>query len=108
MIWHAPFYKANSQIKKAGEASGYRYIEAGRLALDTYTLEKAADGNKWYLGAKDLVKLYVDNAQPDMIIPVNVGLADGTRTDFLYEKLSLLIGNFLDEGYEFTLVRNIK
>ena len=108
LMWHAPFYKANKAIKKAGEASGYRYIEAGRLALDTYTLEKAADGNKWYLGAKDLVKLYVDNAEPNMIIPVNVGLSDGTRRDFLYEKLSLLIGNFLDEGYEFTLVRNIK
>ncbi|MCR4821885.1 MAG: polysaccharide deacetylase family protein [Treponema sp.] len=108
LLWHAPFYKANAQIKKAGELSGYKYIEAGRLALDTYTLEKAADGNKWYLGAKDLVKLYTENARPDMIIPVNVGISDGTRNDFLYEKLSLLIGNFLEMGYDFTLVRNIK
>ena len=108
LLWHAPFYKANREIKKAGEASGYRYVEAGRLSLDTYTLEKAADGKKWYLGAKDLVKLYVDAAEPDMIIPINVGITDGTRTDFLWEKLSLLIGDFLDLGYEFTLVRNIK
>lgn len=108
LMWHAPYYKSNKLIKKAGEESGYRYIEAGRLALDTYTLEKAADGKKWYLSAKDLVKLYVDNAEPNMVIPVNVGLSDGTRTDFLYEKLSLLIGDFLDLGYEFTLVRNFK
>lgn len=108
LLWHAPFYKSNKQIKKAGELSGYRYIEAGRLALDTYTLEKAADGKKWYLGAKDLVKLYVDAAEPNMIIPVNVGLSAGTRSDFLYEKLSLLIGDFLDEGYEFTLVREMR
>ena len=108
LMWHAPFYKANREIKKAGEASGYRYVEAGRLALDTYTLEKAADGKKWYLGAKDLVKLYVDAAEPNMIIPINVGISAGTRTDYLYEKLSLLIGDFLDLGYEFTLVRNIK
>ncbi|WP_294428765.1 polysaccharide deacetylase family protein [uncultured Treponema sp.] len=108
LMWHAPFYKSNSQIKKAGELSGYKYIEAGRLALDSFTLEKAADGKKWYLGAKDLVKLYVDNATPDMIIPINIGVTDGTRTDYLYEKLSLLIGNFLDEGYEFTLVRKLK
>ncbi|MBQ9205606.1 MAG: polysaccharide deacetylase family protein [Treponema sp.] len=108
LLWHAPFYKANTQIKKAGEASGYRYVEAGRLALDTYTLEKAADGKKWYLGAKDLVKLYVDNAEPNMIIPIAVGISDGTRKDFLWEKLSLLIGDFLDEGYEFDLVRKIE
>ncbi|MBQ8013741.1 MAG: polysaccharide deacetylase family protein [Treponema sp.] len=108
LLWHAPFYKANTEIKKAGEQSGYKYIEAGRLSLDTYTLEKAADGKKWYLSAKDLVKLYVDSAEPNMIIPINVGISDGTRSDFLYEKLSLLIGDFLDLGYEFTLVRNIK
>ena len=107
-MWHAPFYKANSEIKKAGELSGYKYIEAGRLSLDSYTLEKAADGKKWYLSARDLVKLYVDSAEPDMIIPVTVGLSDGTRRDFLYEKLSLLIGDFLDFGYEFKLVRDLK
>lgn len=108
LLWHAPFYKASSLIKKAGEQSGYKYVEAGRLSLDTYTLEKAADinGKKWYLGAKDLVKLYVDSAEPGMVIPVNVGLSGGTRNDYLYEKLSLLIGNFLDMGYDFTLVRN--
>ena len=108
LMWHAPFYKASAEVKRAGEASGYRYIEAGRLALDTYTLEKAADGKKWYLGAKDLVKILVDSAEPNMIIPVNVGISDGTRTDFLWEKLSLLVGDFLDLGYEFVLVRNIK
>lgn len=108
LLWHAPFYKANSEIKKAGELSGYKYIEAGRLSLDSYTLEKAADGKKWYLSARDLVKLYVDSAEPDMIIPVTVGLSDGTRRDFLYEKLSLLIGDFLDFGYEFKLVRDLK
>ena len=43
-----------------------------------------------------------------MIIPVTVGLSDGTRRDFLYEKLSLLIGDFLDFGYEFKLVRDLK
>ena len=105
LLWHAPFYKANRHIKLAGAASGYRYVEAGRLALDSYTLEAAADGNKWYLGAKDLVKLYVEAASPGMIIPVNVGVSGGTRNDYLYEKLSLLIGNFLDMGYEFELVR---
>ncbi|MBR1403389.1 MAG: polysaccharide deacetylase family protein [Treponema sp.] len=108
LLWHAPYYKATAEIKKAGELSGYRYIEAGRLSLDSFTLEQAANGNKWYLGAKDLVKLYVDNAESEMVIPVSVGVTSGTRTDFLYEKLSLLIGNFLDAGYDFTLVRNFK
>ena len=108
LLWHAPFYKATDEIKAAGDLSGYRYIEAGRLSLDSYTLEQAANGKKWYLGAKDLVKIYVDSAEDEMVIPVTVGVSSGTRTDFLYEKLGLLIGNLLDDGFDFVLVRDLK
>ncbi|WP_407429325.1 polysaccharide deacetylase family protein [Treponema sp.] len=108
LLWHAPYYKANSAIKKAGELSGYRYIEAGRLSLDTFTLEQAVNGKNWYLNSRELIKLYMDSAEDYMLIPVSVGISNGTRKDFLYEKLSLLIGNLLDAGYDFVLARDIR
>lgn len=80
LMWHAPFYKASPKIKKAGEASGYRYVDA-----DSEELSKAGK-----------------------IISINVASSDSEETDYTYEKLSLLIGNLLDDGYDFTLVRNIR
>ncbi len=107
-VWHAPFYKSNEKIRKAGEASGYRYIEAGRLAFDTFTLEQAASGKQWYLDARDIVAVFAENAEDGMVIPVNLGISGGTRTDYLYEKLSLLIGSLLDAGCQFVLAQNLK
>ncbi len=107
-LWHAPYYKSNEKIRKAAEESGYRYIEAGRLALDTFTLEKAASGKQWYLNARDIVTVFAENVTDGMVIPVNLGISGGTRTDYLYEKLDLLIGSLLDEGCQFVLVQSLK
>ena len=43
-----------------------------------------------------------------MIIPVSIGKTSGTRKDYLYEKLDLLISAILDKGYEITDVRGLK
>lgn len=108
LLWHAPFYKSNAMIRKAGDSSGYRYVEAGRLSFDTFTLEKAASGKYWYLESKDIISVLAENASDGMIIPVNLGISEGTRSDYLYEKLSLLIGALLDEGCQFVLVQSLK
>lgn len=103
LLWHAPFYSADKKIKSYGEKSGYKYIDMSRLSLDTTTFE--SDKNH-YLDASELVEFYVSNAEDKMIIPISTGISKGTRGDFLYEKLALLIEDLLEEGFEFELVRN--
>lgn len=105
LLWHAPFYKANESIKKAGELSGYRYVDASRLSLDSRTL---ADSNGWYLSADDIIRFFAENVSDGMVIPVTVGMPAGSRDDYLYEKLGLLIGNLLEAGCDFELVREIQ
>lgn len=105
LLWHAPFYSADEKIKAFGEKSGYKYIDMSRLALDTTTLEKDRDH---YLSASDLVEFYVENAEGGMIIPVSTGISKGTRNDFLYEKLGLLIGDLLEKGFDFSLARDLR
>jgi len=34
------------------------------------------------------------------VIPVSTGISSGSRTDYLYEKLDLLIGTLINEEYE--------
>lgn len=106
LMWHAPNYIADEKIKSYGEKSGYKYIDCGRLSLDTATLD--GDKKQWYLSAESLVEFFVSNAEDKMVIPVSTGISKGKRNDFLYEKLSLLIGDLLDEGFEFTLLRNVR
>ena len=100
LLWHAPFYRSNDSIKKSGEACGYRYVEAGRFSLDTITLEEAALGRPGYLSASQMISFYAENATSLSVIPVSTGISSGSRTDYLYEKLDLLIGTLINEEYE--------
>ncbi len=101
LIWHTPFYKSNQNIKTAGTNCGYKYVEAGRFSLDTITLEDAAAGKSGYLSAGELVNFYVENSTDGSVIPVCTGLSKGSRSDYLYEKLDLLIVSLLNAGFEF-------
>lgn len=105
LLWHAPYYSADEKIKSYGEKSGYKYVDLKRFALDTTTFES---DREHYLSASDLVEFYVSNAEDKMIIPVSTGISKGTRNDFLYEKLSLLICNLLENGFEFEIVRDLR
>ncbi len=103
LMWHAP-YPADDKIKSYGQKSGYKYIDLSRLSLDTITRE--SERKDWYLSAGELVEFYVNNAHDKMIIPVSTGISKGTRGDYLYEKLGLLIEDLLEQGFEFSLVRD--
>ena len=43
-----------------------------------------------------------------MVISVTIGKADGTRKDYVYQKLDLLISAIIESGYEITDVQGLK
>lgn len=107
LYWHAPQYHATAAMKRAGEAAGYRYVDAGKLSLDTLTLEDTvADGARsQYLTASQIISYYVATVQEGYVIPISTGVSRGSRSDYLYEKLDLLIAALLDAGFELVPVR---
>ena len=44
---------------------------------------------------------------PDAVIPVSVGIADGSRSDYLYEQLPLLIASITEAGYDIVPVSQV-
>ena len=40
-------------------------------------------------------------------MPISVGIATGTRGDYLYDKLDVLISAILSEGYEIVTVSEL-
>ena len=109
LYWHAPLYKATAAMKKAGEAAGYRYVDAGRLSLDTVTLENAVSrtSGTQYLTASQIISYYIATVQAGYVIPISTGIARGTRSDYLYEKLDLLIAALLDAGFELVSLKTL-
>ena len=105
LLWHAPYYHSNELMRKAGDDAGYRYADAFVEVNDRLTFEECASLNKKYLSSGELIDSLVQNLKDGMIIPVSVGKCTGTRKDYLYEKVDLLISAILDAGYEIVPVR---
>ena len=108
LLWHAPYYHESQLIKDAGKSAGYRYVNAFTGYSDRITMEQSERNPAYlYLDAGKLIDVFVSSLEENMIIPVAVGKVHGTRKDYLYEKVDLLIAAILDKGYVLTDVRTL-
>lgn len=106
LYWHAPFYHANRTIRDAASGAGYTYVDVFDKVSDRVSFEDQDSGKK-YLDASSLIDSFVDELYDGMIIPVSVGKGSGTRNDYLYEKLDLLIASILDNDFEIVPLKEI-
>ncbi|MBO4403972.1 MAG: polysaccharide deacetylase family protein, partial [Treponema sp.] len=102
LLWHAPFYKSSPLMKEASKEAGYTYVEALKNADDSVTFEDALAKKGEYKSSSELIEQITLSLKDRTVIPVNVGKAHGTRKDYLYENLDLLISSILDAGCEIT------
>jgi hypothetical protein len=93
----------------AGNDAGYKYVQAFNKYSDKVSFEQSTKkGSKEvYYSANELIDNIVDSLYDGMIIPINVGKISGTRKDYLYENLDLLIAAILDSGAEITNLREL-
>lgn len=108
VLWHSPYYKTNEQILEAGKLAGYTYVDRTIDTMDTVTLEKAATSDiSTYKTANSIIESIVGQLEKDMIIPISVGVGAGSREDYLYDKLDLLLVAILDAGYDIVPVSTL-
>lgn len=100
LLWHAPFYRDTPEIRKAAAAAGYATIQPDFLPADTITLEQTAVSGTEYMSAANLIEQITGSLTNGSVIPVSLGISGGSRSDYLYDKLDLLIGAILDAGYD--------
>lgn len=109
VIWHAPHYKTNPQILEAGKLAGYTYIDRTIDSLDSVTFDKAALGDiSTYKPVNAIIGSIISQLEDGMVIPISVGVAAGSREDYLYDKLDLLLVAILDAGYDIVPVSQLR
>ena len=57
--------------------------------------------------ANAIIEHIVSQLKDGMVIPVAVGVTGGSRDDFLYDKLDLLLVAILDAGYDIVSVSEL-
>ncbi|MBE6354370.1 polysaccharide deacetylase family protein [Treponema sp.] len=99
LLWHAPYYSSSDLMKKAAAEAGYTYVEAYSGIRDSVSFEDAAADSKIkYMSSSQLIDAIAENLYDGMIISVSVGKSSGSRKDYLYENIDLLISAILDSG----------
>ena len=113
LLWHAPYYFVSSFIIEASREMNYVYVGRDVDSLDWVTREYArnSDGGLYY-PAPVLVEKILEKKQPGSIIPIRVGIPEGTREDYLFNNLGVLINGLISQGYDVvpvsTLIRNAR
>lgn len=109
LMWHAPFYKSSALIKNSGLKAGYAYISVLGGNRDSVVLEENSPSYKTSL---ELIEEYMNEIKSSKnsfsIIPVSTGISKGSRSDFLYEELNLLVNLLLDSGCEIVPVSSLR
>lgn len=100
LLWHAPFYKTDKQVISAGNLAGYNYVQRMPFPSDTITMEMAAITGKKYYSSNQIIEYIIKRIKDKDVIPVSTGVSGGTRNEYLYDNLDILIGSILDSGYE--------
>ncbi|MBQ2313825.1 MAG: polysaccharide deacetylase family protein [Treponema sp.] len=96
LLWHAPSYQADRTLVAAGQASGYRYVDAASNYFDKRILQS--------LGTSNYIDACISMLYDGMILPFTVGNATG---DVLYEHFDLFLAALLDSGCEIVGIESL-
>ncbi len=100
LFWHAPYYFVNSKIIEVSKEIGYVYAGRDVNTLDWVTEDASNLAGSTYYPAAKLVEKILKEKKPGSIIPINVGIPEEKRDDYLYDKLALLIKSLQNLGYD--------
>ena len=107
LYWHTPFYKVTNAIINGGKQAGYTLVTPTTKQLDMQTLEDTSKNSTIYYSSTKIIEGIFKVLKDKAIIPVSVGLSNGTRTDYLYNKVDVLISAILEKGYKIVPVSQL-
>ena len=108
LYWHAPLFKADPKVIISGMAAGYTYVDTSTPLYDTTTLENAAVNGVRYYTTADIIDNLSALFKEGAVIPVSLGMSEGTRSDYLYNRFDVLVEAILDAGYRIVPVSEIR
>lgn len=93
LLWHAPDYKANEMMRKAGNESGYTYVDASPVNVTE--------------SSSSIIEDVVASLKNGKIISITIGKNTGKVNTYLTEHMDLLLSAILNAGWEICPVQEL-
>jgi len=110
IIWHPPFYRNSALISSASSANGYIIAERTLDPNDWISKEDALRHNIRQIPPAEIIDQIitaVENHANGAVIPVRLGLLQGGRDEYLYQRISALLDALIRSGYEIVPVSSV-
>ena len=107
LLWHAPGYLVSSDIIAAGAAMHYTYVGRDLDPKDWISVADSGAATGLYQSSAGLVERIVAAKRPGSIVPILVGPGTGSRDDYLFQKLDLLVNELVRLGYDIVPVSTL-
>ena len=107
LLWHAPYYIVTSEMLSAAAGMNYLYVGRDMDTSDWVARTESNEARGIYLGAADLVERLVAEKRPGSIVPVQIGVGEGGRGDYLFQKLDLVVNELARLGYAIVAVSTL-
>jgi peptidoglycan/xylan/chitin deacetylase (PgdA/CDA1 family) len=107
LLWHAPYYIVTSEMLEAAAEMNYVYVGRDVDASDWVARTESNEARGIYFSAADLVERLVAEKKPGSIVPVQIGVGEGGRDDYLFQKLDLVVNELARMGYEIVPVSTL-
>lgn len=104
LLWHAPWYVSSALIVDSGQKAGYRIVAPDVTVLDWVTEELNRQMPGLYHDSAWLIEDIMTRKKPGSIIPIRIGHPEGTRSDWLCDKVELLVNALIENGYKIVTV----
>ena len=108
LFWHPPWYNISGAANDAAAAAGYETVDRDIDPLDWVSHEDIRSYGLPYYSAADMIDRIMDMIRPGMVIPVRLGLNTGGRTDYLFQRINVLLDALEREGYRIVPVSGLR
>jgi peptidoglycan/xylan/chitin deacetylase (PgdA/CDA1 family) len=99
LFWHAPLYAVSPELIAVAAAAGYLTIGRDVDPLDWITGDESRRLSIPRYSASEMIDRIVDRKRPGSVIPIRLGLLPGGRTDYLFNRINVLLDALVRSGY---------
>jgi len=107
LLWHAPWYITSPEIIAAAASAGYITVGRSLDPLDWMSREDSLRLGFPLRSVSEMVDYIVASARPGFIVPIRLGLLPGGRSDYLFNRINVLLDALIREGFVLTTVSNL-
>jgi peptidoglycan/xylan/chitin deacetylase (PgdA/CDA1 family) len=107
VLWHPPFYRSSSLINSAAAAAGYRTVDRSFDPGDWISREDSLRLNLRQIPPAEIIEQIVERAESAAIIPIRLGKLAGSRDEYLFQRIDVLLDALLRFGYEIVSVSTV-